>query len=130
MINGGFIFLQPSDDCLRLTKTDCDGNTDPLYVEEPEIPASNILLCSPNPFSHSIRFSFDLKSNNQAELSIYNVKGQKVTSLCNQALENGEQSFNWDATDTKNEVVCSGMYFAVLKVDGKVIETQKVTLIK
>jgi len=87
----------------------------------------------PNPFHPSTTISFSLTAENakNAEIVIYNLKGQKVKTLIaspNQsslhyATVNGglrtRDSVTWDGTDENNKSVSSGIYFYELNVNGK-----------
>jgi len=81
----------------------------------------------PNPFNGSTTISFNLSDNvEDAELEIYNLKGQKIQTFSSQQIINSSsQQIIWDA-----EGFASGIYFAKLMVDGKVINTKKMMLIK
>lgn len=128
--DGGFIFLQTADDYLVLTKTDSQGKVDSRYIEEPDIPAYSVLKYDSDPVTFSITFSFNLGSQKEADLSIYNIKREKIKTLCSESLQSGEYTFNWEGKDTHDNFVSSGMYIAVLKVDGNTVATEMVTLIK
>jgi len=81
----------------------------------------------PNPFSNLTTIAFNLSDNvEDVELEIYNLKGQKVqTFTSHQILSSSNQDIIWNA-----ENFASGIYFAKLVVDGKIIETRKMMLIK
>jgi flagellar hook assembly protein FlgD len=63
------------------------------------------------------------------QLSIYNVKGQRVTNLLNSQQLAGNHTIIWDGKDDKGCEVGSGIYFIKLS-DGKAIVSRKLTLIK
>ena len=93
--------------------------------EEMEIVISKIpfsfLQNSPNPFNPSTKISFDIKSDNtgNTELTIYNLKGQKVKQLVNESLAVGQHSYIWNGKDENNKKVSTGVYFYKLQIDGK-----------
>ena len=80
----------------------------------------------PNPFNPETTISFNLTAEDgeDAELVIYNVKGQKVktfavtlspsTQLRTGSVE-GQFSIQWNGTDDNNKPVSSGIYFYKLK---------------
>ncbi len=97
----------------------------------------------PNPFNPSTMISFELNTENtslcnasawqaeDAEIVIYNIKGQKVKTLC--AFPNGSLGTRcvvWDGTDQTSKTVGSGIYFYQLKVDGQTKASKKMLLIK
>ena len=93
-------------------------------------PASNIitefdLQAYPNPFNPSTQIEFSLKKGSYVELTIYNFNGQEVAKLANSKLEKGSFRYEFNAKDQ-----ASGVYNCILKVDGKVVDTKKMMLLK
>ncbi len=85
----------------------------------------------PNPFNPETTISFfTAEDAKNAELVIYNIKGQKVKTLVNEVLPAGEHSVVWDGKNTNNKAVASGIYFYNLKVGKKSIATKKCLLLK
>lgn len=86
----------------------------------PQIPARFELGQNyPNPCNPGTTIPFSLTQSAYAELSIFNVLGQKITSLINGRLPAGYHSAVWDGTDSKGEPVSSGVYFYQLTVDSR-----------
>jgi len=73
----------------------------------------------PNPFNDRTTFSFD-PVKVQSTLEIFNIHGQKVTSL---RLPRGSSSASWHPDD-----MARGIYFAKLKTEDTIIGTTKVIL--
>ena len=96
-------------------------------------PGSNVLSQNyPNPFSYNNSFTeikFNLPINAETELSIYNLKGQKIKSLVNSNLEKGQHSFNWYGKNKNGEKMSSGVYFYKLRY-GSNVEVKKMLLLK
>ncbi|MDO9576502.1 MAG: T9SS type A sorting domain-containing protein [Candidatus Cloacimonadales bacterium] len=91
----------------------------------------------PNPFNPSTTISFNLSNeqNEQIELVIYNLKGQKVktfTVILSGVEGSGNNNYSvvWDGTDQTDKPVGTGIYFCKLKVDGKDKLIRKMMLIK
>ena len=82
----------------------------------------------PNPFNPTTTISFNLNAEDaeNAELVIYNLKGQKVRQY---SIFNNQSSIVWDGTDNYNKPVSSGVYFYQIKA-GKFTATKKMMLIK
>lgn len=78
----------------------------------------------PNPFNPQTTIAFDLAQNGNVNVSVYNIKGQKVTELMNSNLDAGQHRIIWNAENT-----ASGIYFVRLN-SGSVNQTQKVILMK
>jgi flagellar hook assembly protein FlgD len=94
---------------------------------------NNILYQNyPNPFNPETTIVFNLTAEDaeNAELVIYNLKGQKVKTLVNEVLPAGEHSVVWDGKNTNNKAVASGIYFYNLKVGNKSLATKKCLLLK
>ena len=95
--------------------------------------ATNLIALQnyPNPFNPTTAISFDLttQSKENTELTIYNVKGQKVKTLLDEHLDNGTHTVVWNGTDSSNKPVSSGIYFYKLSA-GKTSAMKKMLLIK
>ncbi|MDP2683966.1 MAG: CHAP domain-containing protein [bacterium] len=78
----------------------------------------------PNPFNPVTTIQYSLPEATQVTLDIFNILGQKVTTLVNEHQEAGEYSISWDA-----QKQASGIYFYHL-VTGEAVETKKMVLLK
>ncbi len=83
----------------------------------------------PNPFNPETTISFNVPSEMNAELSVYNIRGQKVKSLFNGRAVQGKNTVVWNGTDETGKNVSSGVYFYKLNADNKTV-TQKMVLMK
>ncbi len=94
------------------------------------IPLFNLRQNYPNPFNPETKISFSVSKNlEQAELAIYNLKGQKVKTLHKGATQKGNYSYVWNGTDANGSNVGSGVYF--YKLDAKEhSQTKKMILMK
>ncbi|NQV18526.1 MAG: T9SS type A sorting domain-containing protein [Armatimonadetes bacterium] len=90
--------------------------------------ASYTLRNHPNPFNPTTTISFLISEESHAELSIYNIKGQKVKQLFSYSA--GQHSVVWDGTDSNNKPVSSGIYLYKLQVNDKTMATRKCILLK
>ncbi len=101
------------------------------YVIEPVL--CNLYHNYPNPFNPTTTIEFSIEQNQQneqIELEIFNIKGQKVKQLIKDQLSAGQHSVIWNGTDDNGQNVSSGIYFYKLKVDDKTIATKKCLLLK
>ena len=64
------------------------------------------------------------------KLAIYNVKGQKVSTLKDEDMAAGEQNIVWQGTDNEGRKVSSGIYFIRLDIEGQKGQWRKVVLMK
>lgn len=85
----------------------------------PELPLEKLQLsCYPNPFNAETEIAVQgLKANRPYSVSVYNLKGQKVTTLCGSA-QAAQESLNWDARDSEGKSVAAGIYLLRLEQDG------------
>lgn len=83
-------------------------------ADNPINPASISLNNYPNPFNPSTTISFNLPKNDNVELSIFNVKGQKVKTLLNKSLSAGTHNIRWDGKTESGKSATSGIYYCRL----------------
>ncbi len=95
------------------------------------IPPSPLILFQnyPNPFNPETNISFALPQAGMVKLEIYNIKGQKVTTLADQYLESGQHNLKWNGTNSNHNNVSCGVYFYKLTTQTKSI-TKKMLLLK
>lgn len=88
------------------------------YKIEPKIiPAQfRIYQNYPNPFNGGTKIRFDLASDAQVKLVIYNVLGQKIKVLTNEIMESGQYETHWDGRNESDMVVANGLYFLRFEV--------------
>ncbi|MEX2639977.1 MAG: S8/S53 family peptidase [Balneolales bacterium] len=79
----------------------------------------------PNPFRGSTNIQYDLAEAGHIELSVYNVLGQRVTTLVNGIQSEGRQT---ETFNTRN--LSSGLYLVVLRTENDDRYTIKMTLVK
>ncbi len=98
----------------------------PVYsVHEPEMPEQSLIHNYPNPFTESTTISF-LKTTRllydtpgQAEIRIYNIKGQLVRNLPIISSPHRSISVAWDGRDNRGKEVGAGIYLYKLTADKK-----------
>ncbi|NQV19604.1 MAG: right-handed parallel beta-helix repeat-containing protein [Armatimonadetes bacterium] len=83
----------------------------------------------PNPFNPTTTISFSILDESNVEISIYNIKGQKVKKLISDQLSAGKHSVVWDGEDDNNQPVGSGIYFYKLRA-GDFQKVRKMILLK
>jgi len=84
----------------------------------------------PNPFNSTTTISLLITEESEIELSIYNIKGQKVKTLLDAYSAKGHFEIIWRGVDDNKRSVASGNYFIKLKVDGKEKAVSKCVLLK
>lgn len=84
----------------------------------------------PNPFNGSTAIVVDAPTEQEMELSIYNLLGQKVRTLYKGKSTPGTSTFYWrDGLDDANSHVATGIYICRLNVAGAV-HSQKIVYLK
>jgi hypothetical protein len=78
----------------------------------------------PNPFNATTTIPFDLDTDANVSLEVYNLAGQLVEILVDGRMNAGHHTVDWDASS-----VASGVYFCKLQVDN-CIATRKMNLLK
>jgi hypothetical protein len=103
----------------------------PLGVDdEVALPAETKLVGNyPNPFNPSTTIQFSLKQSGNARVEVFNLLGQKITTLINERMEAGNHSLVWSGKDSRGNDVSSGIYFYKLVTDDY-SSTRKMALTK
>lgn len=85
--------------------------------------------CYPNPFNPDITISFTIPKLQNVRVDIYNLKGQKVVSLCNEEFSNGTHKITWNGKDANDKLVASGLYMYKIKTNNNTV-SNKILLLK
>ncbi len=116
----------------------------PVSADENQVFLSSFNLHNyPNPFNPETTISFSLTAEDaslrqgytgqaeNAEIGIYNLKGQKIKTfpVILSAVE-GQSSIIWNGRDSNGNPMSSGVFFYNLKVNGKTISIKKCLLLK
>lgn len=83
----------------------------------------------PNPFNPITTISYDLIEEGYVELAVYNMRGEKVTTLMQGKQAAGSYRMSWDGTDRNGGIVSSGIYFLRI-VSGSYCKTSKMVFIR
>ncbi len=78
----------------------------------------------PNPFNPVTTIKFSIDRVDRVKLEIYNITGQKISTLINQNMKAGEYEVEWNASQ-----VASGVYFYKFSY-GSLTMTKKMVLIR
>lgn len=84
----------------------------------------------PNPFNPTTAIEFSIQNNSKVELSIYNIKGQKIKTLTNNEFTKGSHLIVWNGDDESGKSMGSGIYLYKLNVNNKAIAVKKCLLLK
>jgi len=100
-------------------------------IEDPVIPSAKYSLSNyPNPFNPTTTISFSIPEESKIELSIFNIKGQKIKTLAYNEFAKGSHSIIWNSNNDKGKPVSSGIYLYKLNINGKKEAVKKCLLLK
>jgi hypothetical protein len=99
------------------------------FVEDESTAAAVLHPNYPNPANPETTFSFTLAHKQDVELTVYNIRGQKVRTVYEGSTDEGAHSIVWNGKDSKGRVVSSGVYFYKLKTESAEL-TEKLILLK
>ncbi len=104
------------------TDTD-DGET----IPEPH--TAGIVAVYPNPFNPSTTVSFSIDQPSMVDISIYNIRGQKVKSLLHERKSAGLHHVRWNGVNSC-EIPCASGIYLVRLTTGKVVRSSKILMLK
>lgn len=83
----------------------------------------------PNPFNPETNINFNTSQESNVKITVFNIKGQKVTTLVDEIMPAGVHSISWNGKDENDRSVTSGVYFYTMEA-GKYHTTKKMMLLK
>jgi len=82
----------------------------------------------PNPFKGTTTIDFSIQMDSYVTLSVYNVKGEIVTTLVNEFKPIGDYHIAWDGKDASGEDVSYGIYFYIIETEFNKISKKLVVI--
>jgi len=98
-------------------------------ADRPKAAAIKLYQNYPNPFNIETRISYTMPNPGNVELTIYNILGQKITSLLNGYKDAGNHSIVWDGKNTNGFSVSSGVFFYKIQI-GNFVQIKRMILVK
>ena len=100
-------------------------------VAKQELPVTATVLHEPypNPFNPRTTIRFDLKEAVHAKVAVYNLRGQRVRTVADEALPAGRYERTWQGDDSSGKSVASGLYFIRLEI-GETMQVRRVALVR
>jgi hypothetical protein len=102
------------------------------YQDESDFTSSSTTWTShnyPNPFNPITMITFNLPSDSHVQIEIFNIRGQKISTLVNEEFQSGFHQIEWDGTNDLGQAVSSGIYLYRITA-GEHTTTQKMLLMK
>ncbi|MBI1806522.1 MAG: T9SS type A sorting domain-containing protein [Ignavibacteria bacterium] len=85
---------------------------DAVTPEKPSLPAAFALHQNfPNPFNPTTTISFDVVKSAVTEISVYNMLGQKISTLVSQEYAPGSYTTEWNGLTAQGRPAASGVYY-------------------
>jgi hypothetical protein len=98
----------------------------PTSIGESELPSGFVLEQNyPNPFNPATSISFELPQPASIRVLVYNSQGQMIAVPTDRSYSSGRHSVSFDASG-----ISSGVLIYALEVDGIVIQTRKMLLLR
>jgi len=132
---------QSGDYYYWLSCVELDGQTayhGPCHIlvnqsQDPQTPSlplvTELLNPWPNPFNPDTNIPFSLHKDEGVTLEIYNLRGQKITTLLDENKAAGRYQVVWNAKDSNGRELSSGVYMLRMKA-GKYQSDRKLMLVK
>ena len=84
----------------------------------------------PNPFNPGTTIPFRLNKQADVQISIFDVNGKLINTLLNEHKLSGRYTVYWNGYNAQGYPQTSGMYFYRMKVNGKIISSRRLVLLK
>lgn len=83
----------------------------------------------PNPFNPTTIVRYDLPETSNVEITIYNILGEKISTLINGIQQAGVKEVTWNGTDDFGRVVSAGIYIYQIRA-GNFVKSRKMVLMR
>ncbi len=88
----------------------------------------------PNPFNPYTNIEFDIGfldgPQQKVIVAVYNIRGQKISTLYNDYIDFGRHTVSWNSKDENGSNVASGIYFVRLSTSTGLNKTRKMLLVR
>ena len=84
----------------------------------------------PNPFNPETVIEFQNAFKSEGTINIYDINGKLIHKLFEGSFQVGKNIFNWNGMNDFGEIVSSGNYVYILKVEGHKSQSRTMTFIK
>lgn len=83
----------------------------------------------PNPFNPATNIRFEIPEYSFVSIKVFNVLGKEITTLVEKELSPGSHTIDWEAKDSNNQLLPSGVYL-IRFTAGKYTHSVKAVLLK
>jgi Secretion system C-terminal sorting domain/Cohesin domain len=103
--------------------------TNPTSVEDIKaVESINKITAYPNPFNSSTKIEYLSDNNEETELAVYSITGEKVFSLEVNSKNSARVSFVWNGKDMDGNILPSGIYLLTAKSKNDVNTLKLISL--
>ncbi len=89
----------------------------------------NLLQNYPNPFNPSTQIKYQVLTNSNIVIRIYDILGNEVKTLVNETKPSGNYTVTWNGDNNSGKKISSGVYFYRMEA-GSFVKTMKLLLLK
>ncbi|NCQ17949.1 MAG: T9SS type A sorting domain-containing protein [Ignavibacteria bacterium] len=91
---------------------------------------SNIKLYEnfPNPFNSGTHLTYEIATNSKVLLEIFDIHGRKIKTLVRKDQSPGKHTIYWNGQDEKGNLVSSGVYINVLRIERQIVVKKMIHL--
>ena len=83
----------------------------------------------PNPFNPITTISYDIPKGEFVEVRVFNLRGDKISTLVNEFQNPGIKSYQWNGTNDHGNSVAAGVYIYTIQA-GNFRQSKKMILLK
>ncbi len=131
-----YVVYEPGTEYREVTTIDLSDRQDYYYVsfksndsDKPgNLPVNLSASNYPNPFNPTTTISYNLPNDGTIELSIFNMKGQKVKQLVSGIQPAGNYSVSWNGKNAEGKQVSSGIYLYQITTPDKTLKKKMIML--
>ena len=87
-------------------------------VEYENSSESHVLVNYPNPFNKSTAILLSVPQTGRVLVRIYNLLGQKISTLCDCVMKSGLHTLIWNGEDDKGAAAGTGLYICQVRMQG------------
>jgi 1,4-alpha-glucan branching enzyme len=89
----------------------------------------DLLQNYPNPFNPSTQIKYQVLTNSNVVIKIYDILGNEVKTLVNESRPQGNYTVTWNGDNNSGKKITSGVYFYRMEA-GSFVKTMKLLLLK
>jgi flagellar hook assembly protein FlgD len=93
-------------------------------------PSFKLYRNRPNPANASTRIGFAMDRSGKATIRVFDAQGRLVRTLADGPRSAGVHEVTWDGRDDLGKEMASGVYFYELSVDGQLVRSRKMHLLR